>query len=285
MGPGEGEIFMLAVSQARRARVLLLSMALVSTAPMFATPVLAQSMADTPTNEIVVTADRRDSFGADFVQAGTFRDARLVDTPLTVAIMTRSLLDAQQARSINDAVRNTAGVSQAQINTSIYSNLAVRGITLNNFTNVRWNGVLPVVNLIEQPIESLDRAQWEALCDGCGKCCIHKLEDEETGELVPTNVACRLLDRRSGQCSNYRHRRAYVSECVRLTMGNVRSIDWLPTTCAYRLRAANEPLPDWHYLVCGDREAVHRAGQSVRGWTISEDDAGDFENHIVDREL
>ena len=102
---------------------------------------------------------------------------------------------------------------------------------------------------------------------------------------MPTNVACRLLDRRSGQCSNYRHRRAYVSECVRLTMGNVRSIDWLPTTCAYRLRAANEPLPDWHYLVCGDREAVHRAGQSVRGWTISEDDAGDFENHIVDREL
>ncbi|HJO66140.1 MAG TPA: TonB-dependent receptor plug domain-containing protein, partial [Sphingomonas sanguinis] len=150
---------MLAVSQARRARVLLLSMALVSTAPMFATPVLAQSMADTPTNEIVVTADRRDSFGADFVQAGTFRDARLVDTPLTVAIMTRSLLDAQQARSINDAVRNTAGVSQAQINTSIYSNLAVRGITLNNFTNVRWNGVLPVVNLIEQPIESLDRIE------------------------------------------------------------------------------------------------------------------------------
>lgn len=150
---------MLAVSQARRARVLLLSMTLVSTAPVFATPVLAQSLADAPTKEIVVTADRRDSFGADFVQAGTFRDARLVDTPLTVAIMTRSLLDAQQARSINDAVRNTAGVGQAQINTSIYSNLAVRGITLNNFTNVRWNGVLPVVNLIEQPIESLDRIE------------------------------------------------------------------------------------------------------------------------------
>ncbi len=159
MGPGEGEICMLAVSQARRARVLLLSMTLVSTAPVFATPVLAQSLADAPTNEIVVTADRRDSFGADFVQAGTFRDARLVDTPLTVAVMTRSLLDAQQARSINDAVRNTAGVGQAQINTSIYSNLAVRGITLNNFTNVRWNGVLPVVNLIEQPIESLDRIE------------------------------------------------------------------------------------------------------------------------------
>src|SRR3546814_4016344 len=74
--------------------------------------------------------------------------------------------------------------------------------------------------------------------------------------LVATNVACRLLDRMSGQCSNYRHRHAFVSECVRLTMANVRDIDWLPATCAYRLRAAGERLPDWHYLVCGDREAV-----------------------------
>src|SRR3546814_19487024 len=76
------------------------------------------------------------------------------------------------------------------------------------------------------PIEKLDRAEWEALCDGCGKCCIHKLEDDETGALVATNVACRLLDRTSGQCSNYRHRHAFVSECVRLTMANVRAIDW-----------------------------------------------------------
>ncbi|QCB36698.1 TonB-dependent receptor [Sphingobium sp. PAMC28499] len=109
--------------------------------------------------EIVVTADRLDSFGADYVQAGTFRDARLMDTPLTVAIMTKELLEAQQARSIIDAVRNTPGVTQAQINSTIYSNLAIRGITLSNFTNVRWNGVLPVVNLIEQPIESKDRIE------------------------------------------------------------------------------------------------------------------------------
>ena len=98
-------------------------------------------------------------------------------------------------------------------------------------------------------------------------------------------IACRLLDRRSGQCSNYRHRRAFVAECVRLTPGNVRGIDWLPSTCAYRLRAAGELLPDWHHLNSGDREAVHRAGVSVRGWTISEDDAGDLENHIIDRVL
>lgn len=135
------------------------------------------------------------------------------------------------------------------------------------------------------PIEALDRAQWEALCDGCGKCCVHKLEDEETGELLPTNVSCRLLDRATAQCSDYRHRHAFVSECVRLTRDNVRAIDWLPTTCAYRLRAAGAALPAWHYLVSGDRDAVHRAGESVRGWTISEDDAGDLEHHLVDRTL
>ena len=137
----------------------------------------------------------------------------------------------------------------------------------------------------EKPIETLDRAQWEALCDGCGKCCVHKLEDEETGELMPTNVSCRLLDRRAGLCSDYKHRHAFVSECVRLSRDNVREIDWLPTTCAYRLRAAGEPPPGWHSLICGDREAVHAAGQSVRGWTVSEDDVGDFEHHLIDREL
>ncbi len=135
------------------------------------------------------------------------------------------------------------------------------------------------------PLEALDRAQWEALCDGCGKCCLHKLEDEETGELFSTNVACKLLDRRMGLCKDYKHRRAYVPECVRLTTRNVRDIEWLPSTCAYRLRANGEKLPDWHYLVSGDREAVHRAGESTRGWTISEDDAGDLEHHMTDRRL
>jgi uncharacterized protein len=135
------------------------------------------------------------------------------------------------------------------------------------------------------PLEKLDRAQWEALCDGCGKCCLHKLEDEDTGALHATNIACRLLDTHAGRCSDYRHRHAYVSECVRLNAGNVNTIPWLPRTCAYRLRAEGEPLPDWHYLVSGDREAVHRAGESTRGWTVSEDLAGDFEHHLVDREL
>jgi uncharacterized protein len=137
----------------------------------------------------------------------------------------------------------------------------------------------------ERPLDKLTRAEWESLCDGCGKCCVHKLEDEETGELLPTNIACRLLDRRSGLCRDYRHRHAYVPECVRLTPAKLRQIDWLPATCAYRLVDEGKPLPDWHHLVCGDREAVHRAGVSVRGWTVSEDDVGDFENHVIDREL
>lgn len=135
----------------------------------------------------------------------------------------------------------------------------------------------------EVPLDKLDRAQWEALCDGCGLCCVHKLEDEETGEMFPTNVACKLLDRHSGQCSDYRHRRAYVPECVRLTPKLAATLDWLPETCAYKLRAENKPLPDWHPLNSGDPDSVHRAGISVRGWTISEVDAGELEDHILER--
>jgi uncharacterized cysteine cluster protein YcgN (CxxCxxCC family) len=141
------------------------------------------------------------------------------------------------------------------------------------------------VNFWDKPLAALDRGEWEALCDGCGKCCLHKLEDADTGEVHPTNVACKLLDTHSGRCSNYRGRRALVPDCIRLTAANVERFAWLPATCAYRLRAAGKPLPDWHYLVCGDPEAVHRAGQSVRGWTLPEGEAGDLEFHVVDREL
>ena len=134
---------------------------------------------------------------------------------------------------------------------------------------------------VDTPVERLDRGQWEALCDGCGKCCLHKLEDEETGDIYLTNVACRLLDRRSGQCSDYARRRASVPDCIRLTPRNLHRMTWLPETCAYVRRAAGLALPEWHYLICGDREAVHRAGISVRGKTVSENDAGDLEQHIV----
>ena len=137
----------------------------------------------------------------------------------------------------------------------------------------------------EKPLGELNRAEWEALCDGCGKCCLHKVEDEDSGRIYPTNIACRLLDRDSGRCTNYRGRRAFVPDCLRLTPAIVDTLEWLPSTCAYKLRAEGRPLPAWHYLLSGDREAVHRAGQSVRGWTVAEVDAGDYENHLVEREL
>lgn len=137
----------------------------------------------------------------------------------------------------------------------------------------------------EKPLSALDHGEWEALCDGCGRCCVHKLEDEETGELHPTNVACELLDRRSGRCTDYRRREQRVADCVVIERDRLAELEWLPSTCAYRLRAAGQPLPEWHYLVSGSRETVHDAGQSTRGWTVSEVDAGELEWHLVDRPL
>ena len=137
----------------------------------------------------------------------------------------------------------------------------------------------------EKPLATLDRGEWEALCDGCGRCCVHKLEDEETGQLYATNVACKLLDRRNGTCRDYGRRKALVADCVTLRSDRLDELEWLPSTCAYRLRSEGKPLPDWHYLVSGSRESVHEAGQSTRGWTVSEVDAGELEWHVVDRPL
>ena len=137
----------------------------------------------------------------------------------------------------------------------------------------------------EKPLEQLDRGEWEALCDSCGRCCLHKLEDEETGELFATNVACKLLDRRNGRCVDYLFRKKHVEDCVTLDRDKLDRLDWLPETCAYRLRADGQPLPPWHYLISGSRETVHEAGQSTRGWTVSENDAGELEYHLVDRDL
>jgi uncharacterized cysteine cluster protein YcgN (CxxCxxCC family) len=133
----------------------------------------------------------------------------------------------------------------------------------------------------ERQLDSLNRTEWEALCDGCGKCCLHKLEDEDTGDFYETNVACKLLDLTTARCGDYRNRRAFVPDCIRLTPARAAQLPWLPATCAYRLRAEGKPLPEWHYLICGDREAVHKAGASVVGKAISEQFAGPLEQHIV----
>ena len=133
----------------------------------------------------------------------------------------------------------------------------------------------------QRPLASLSREEWEALCDGCGKCCLHKVEDEDTGQVYPTNVACKLLDLTTARCSDYRHRRSYVPDCLRLTPRLAGTLNWLPATCAYRLRADGDPLPAWHYLLTGDRDSVHRAGASIIGKAISETIAGPLENHIT----
>jgi uncharacterized cysteine cluster protein YcgN (CxxCxxCC family) len=133
----------------------------------------------------------------------------------------------------------------------------------------------------QRPLSSLSRSEWESLCDGCGKCCLHKVEDEDNGRIWPTNVACKLLDLKTAQCKDYRNRRAYVPDCLRLTPRLAAELEWLPDTCAYRLRANGDPLPAWHYLISGDRQAVHAVGASVVGKAISETVAGPLDQHIL----
>lgn len=127
----------------------------------------------------------------------------------------------------------------------------------------------------------MSKQEWESLCDGCGKCCLHKLEDEDTGEIAYTNVACRLLNLHTCQCKNYGRRWDFVPDCVQLTAAAVADLRWLPTTCAYRLLAEGKPLEWWHPLVSGDPETVHQAGISVRGRVIAENRAGPLDHHIV----
>jgi len=136
----------------------------------------------------------------------------------------------------------------------------------------------------ELPLDALNRNEWEALCDGCGRCCLHKLEDDETGEVIETNVACRLLDTATARCTDYRHRKAFVPDCLRLTPRLVKQVRWLPETCAYRRRAEDRPLPSWHYLLTGSREAMIEAGACVAGKVIPEDEAGPIEHHMVEWE-
>lgn len=125
-------------------------------------------------------------------------------------------------------------------------------------------------------------AEWESLCDGCGKCCLAKLEDEETGDICWTSVGCRLFDGRQCRCKDYDNRFKHVADCVRLTPENVGTITWLPSSCAYRLLAEGSDLPDWHPLITGDANSVHEAGISVRARvSVYENELSEVEDYFA----
>lgn len=134
----------------------------------------------------------------------------------------------------------------------------------------------------EKPLDKMNREEWESLCDGCGKCCLHKLEDADSGEVHYTDVACRFLDPETIQCGKYLTRQRYVGNCVVMSVELLDQLPWMPSMCAYRLLYEGKDLPEWHPLVAGDAQAIHQAGQSVKGRVVDEREAGDFEDHLVE---
>ena len=137
----------------------------------------------------------------------------------------------------------------------------------------------------DTPLDKMSDKEWEALCDGCGKCCLNKLEDEDTGEVALTRIACRLLDDQTCACAQYPIRHNFVPECIQLTAETIQQhLYWLPQTCAYRLIHEGRELQHWHPLVSGDPESVHAAGISVRGLTVPEFEVheDDWDEHIIE---
>ncbi len=129
-------------------------------------------------------------------------------------------------------------------------------------------------------LDQMTAAEWESLCDGCGLCCLIRFEDEETGEVIPTRVACKLLDQHLCQCTDYVNRKAHVPDCIKLTPWNIDALAWMPASCAYRRLHEGRGLADWHPLITGDPESVHKAGVSIRDQTVSEDSLADPEDAL-----
>ncbi len=135
------------------------------------------------------------------------------------------------------------------------------------------------------PLNRMTRAEWEALCDGCGKCCLNKLEDEDSGDVALTRVACRLFDDATCRCAQYDIRHQFVPECITLSVQNIeRNLYWLPETCAYKLLWNGEPLYDWHPLISGSPQSVHDAGVSMQHQTVAEFDVeeDDWEDYLIE---
>ena len=130
-------------------------------------------------------------------------------------------------------------------------------------------------------LSELSRSEWELLCDGCAKCCLHKVEDEDSGTIYGTNVVCEYLDSEQCQCQNYAQRSVLVPDCVTLDADNLQHVYFMPATCSYRLLAEGKALPAWHPLITGNKESTHESGHSVRGKVISELDADDLMHHLT----
>lgn len=119
-------------------------------------------------------------------------------------------------------------------------------------------------------LEEMTPAEWESLCDGCGLCCLVRFEDEDTGEVIPTKVHCKLFDPAACRCSDYANRKAHVPDCIQLTPHNIEALEWMPKSCGYRRLHEGRDLAWWHHLVSGSRATVHEAGVSIRNQTVSE---------------
>ncbi len=135
----------------------------------------------------------------------------------------------------------------------------------------------------QKSLAAMSREEWESLCDGCGKCCLHKLEDEDSGELAYTRVICRYFDEDSCRCQVYTERKTLVPTCVVLTPGNLKDLPWMPQTCAYRLLYEGKDLPAWHPLLSGSRKQIEESGNTVAGKVISEDYVHEdgYDEHLV----
>lgn len=146
---------------------------------------------------------------------------------------------------------------------------------------------VPVPFWKARPLAELSNRNWESLCDGCARCCLHKLEDEEDGTIHYTDVACGLLDIESCRCRDYGQRQRRVPDCVVLTPESAAQLEWLPSSCAYRVLAEGGELASWHPLVSGDAASVHLSAVSIRGWAVSERDLdanADLEDHCIELE-